>query len=171
MISGRWTLLYHSFHAASTLGSTSASTTKMCSHGRHCRTCRDVGRIATCGLERLGRVRDVGRSHLWMPNARHVAREKSGRARREAGALTKAAPRCTLNYIAWNVCGYRWHRRYGRRHDVPGSSKTNWWLAMDYLFLWHVQEAMSPGYLRRFERRVQQQNHQSFWLRPSQPGR
>jgi hypothetical protein len=41
-------------------------------------------------------------------------------------------------------------------------------LALDYLFLWQVQEAMSPGFLRRFERRVQQQNHQNFWLRPSE---
>lgn len=41
-------------------------------------------------------------------------------------------------------------------------------LAADYLFLWNVQEAMSPGFLRRYERRVQQQNRQTFWLSPSQ---
>lgn len=38
--------------------------------------------------------------------------------------------------------------------------------ALNYAFLWQVQEALSPGYLRRFEARVKAQNHQSFWLRP-----
>lgn len=40
--------------------------------------------------------------------------------------------------------------------------------AMDYLFLHQVQEAMNPGYLRRFEARVQRENGQTFWLRPTQ---
>lgn len=41
-------------------------------------------------------------------------------------------------------------------------------LAMDYLVLWHVQEAMSPGWARRFEQRIKRENSQSFWLRPSE---
>lgn len=44
-------------------------------------------------------------------------------------------------------------------------------LALNYLFLYQVQEALNPGYLRRFERRVQQQNNQTFWLRPSEAAR
>ena len=40
--------------------------------------------------------------------------------------------------------------------------------ALNYLFLHSIQEALSPGYLRRTERRIQQQNHQSFWLRPAE---
>jgi hypothetical protein len=40
-------------------------------------------------------------------------------------------------------------------------------LALDHLFLFQLQEAMSPGYLRRYEQRIQKQNHQTFWLRPS----
>lgn len=40
-------------------------------------------------------------------------------------------------------------------------------LALDHLFLWQVQEALNPGFLRRFERRVKEQNQQNFWLSPS----
>lgn len=39
--------------------------------------------------------------------------------------------------------------------------------ALDYLFLWQVQEALNPGFLRRFERRVKDQNRQNFWLSPT----
>ena len=40
--------------------------------------------------------------------------------------------------------------------------------ALNFLFLYQVQEALNPGYLRRFERRVQQQQGNRFWLSPSQ---
>ncbi|KAA0020718.1 hypothetical protein F0A16_02715 [Salinicola corii] len=40
--------------------------------------------------------------------------------------------------------------------------------ALDYLFFYSVQEAMSPGSLRRTERRIQKDNAQTFLLRPSQ---
>jgi hypothetical protein len=40
--------------------------------------------------------------------------------------------------------------------------------ALNYLFLWQVQEALNPGSVRRMERRVEQQNHQTYWLSPSQ---
>lgn len=39
---------------------------------------------------------------------------------------------------------------------------------MDYMFLYSVQEAMNPGYLRRMERRVQKENEQTFFLKPSE---
>ena len=40
--------------------------------------------------------------------------------------------------------------------------------ALDYLFLWHVQEAMNPGYLRRMEKRIMEDNKQQFLVPPSQ---
>jgi hypothetical protein len=36
------------------------------------------------------------------------------------------------------------------------------------LFLHSLQEMLNPGYLRRQEQRIKQQNGQTFWLRPSQ---
>jgi hypothetical protein len=42
---------------------------------------------------------------------------------------------------------------------------TRW--ALDYLFLWQVQEALNPGFLKRFEKRIRDQNHQTMWLSPS----
>lgn len=39
--------------------------------------------------------------------------------------------------------------------------------AMDYLFLYQVQEALSPGSVRRMERRIERENGQEFLLRPS----
>lgn len=41
-------------------------------------------------------------------------------------------------------------------------------IALDYLVLYRMQEAMNPGYLRRLEKRVEKENAQTFWLRPSQ---
>lgn len=43
--------------------------------------------------------------------------------------------------------------------------------ALDYLFLYEIQEAMNPGYLRRMERRVEQETGQEWWLRPSEASR
>lgn len=40
--------------------------------------------------------------------------------------------------------------------------------AMDYLFLYSVQEALNPGALRRTERRIEQENNQQFLITPSQ---
>lgn len=39
---------------------------------------------------------------------------------------------------------------------------------LDYLILWNMQEAISPGTLRRMERNVEREQAQEFWLRPSQ---
>lgn len=40
-------------------------------------------------------------------------------------------------------------------------------VGLDYLFLYQVQEALNPGFLRRFERRIREQNNQSFILSPA----
>lgn len=40
-------------------------------------------------------------------------------------------------------------------------------LALDYFFLWQVQESLNPGFLRRFEKRIRDQNYQNFWLSPT----
>ncbi len=40
-------------------------------------------------------------------------------------------------------------------------------LALDHLILFQIQEALNPGGLRRYERRVREQNGQSFFLPPS----
>jgi hypothetical protein len=40
--------------------------------------------------------------------------------------------------------------------------------AMNYLFLYEMQEAMNPGYLRRMERQVEKEQGQSFLIRPSE---
>lgn len=41
-------------------------------------------------------------------------------------------------------------------------------MAMDYLFLYRVQEWMNPGYLRRMERRIEKENAQTFLVSPSE---
>lgn len=39
---------------------------------------------------------------------------------------------------------------------------------LDYLILWNLQEMMSPGSLRRMESAVERNNHQGFFMKPSQ---
>lgn len=41
-------------------------------------------------------------------------------------------------------------------------------IVLDHLFLFSVQEAMSPGSLRRTEQRIQKENDQQFLIKPSQ---
>lgn len=41
-------------------------------------------------------------------------------------------------------------------------------IALDYLIFYRMQEAMNPGYLRRMERRIEKENNQTFYLRPSE---
>ena len=41
-------------------------------------------------------------------------------------------------------------------------------MALDYLILFKIEEMLSPGSLRRIERRVREQNAQTFMLSPSQ---
>jgi hypothetical protein len=44
-------------------------------------------------------------------------------------------------------------------------------MAADYLFLYEIQESLNPGYLRRMERRVENEQGQQWWLRPSEVAR
>jgi hypothetical protein len=39
---------------------------------------------------------------------------------------------------------------------------------LDYLIIHQVQEALNPGFLRRMERRIENDHGQTFWLPPSQ---
>lgn len=41
-------------------------------------------------------------------------------------------------------------------------------IALDYLVLYRMQESLNPGYLRRMEQRIQRENNQEFWLRPTE---
>lgn len=41
-------------------------------------------------------------------------------------------------------------------------------MALDYLFIYHVQEMLNPGYLRRMERRIEKENAQTFLIKPSE---
>jgi hypothetical protein len=41
-------------------------------------------------------------------------------------------------------------------------------MALDYLLLWRLQESINPGYLRRMEKRIEDENNQTFLVRPSQ---
>ena len=43
--------------------------------------------------------------------------------------------------------------------------------ATDYLFMYELQEAMNPGYLRRFERNITDETGAEWWLRPSEVAR
>lgn len=40
-------------------------------------------------------------------------------------------------------------------------------MALDYLLLYRIQETLNPGYLSRMESRVEKENGQTFWLRPT----
>lgn len=52
--------------------------------------------------------------------------------------------------------------------NTPGNNLFYSRMAADYLFLYELQEAMNPGYLRRMERRAEQERGQEWWLRPSE---
>lgn len=52
-------------------------------------------------------------------------------------------------------------------NNTPGYNLfyTKW--AMDYMFIYRMQEAMNPGYLRRMERRVKKEKGQEYLVPPS----
>lgn len=52
--------------------------------------------------------------------------------------------------------------------NTPGNNLFYTRMAADYLFLYEIQEAMNPGYLRRMERKAEQERGQEWWLRPSE---
>jgi len=41
-------------------------------------------------------------------------------------------------------------------------------IALDYMIIYRMQEALNPGYLRRMERRVEKENGQTYLVRPSE---
>lgn len=53
-------------------------------------------------------------------------------------------------------------------NNLPGNNI--FWLrpAMDYAILYEIQEALSPGYLRRMEARAKRDNEQTYWLSPQE---
>lgn len=53
------------------------------------------------------------------------------------------------------------------RDMTPGINLFYSRLALDYLFLYQIQEALNPGYLRRMERRVEKENGAAFLWPPS----
>ena len=52
--------------------------------------------------------------------------------------------------------------------NTPGNNLFYARMAADYLFLYEVQEALNPGYLRRMERKAEQERGQEWFLRPSE---
>lgn len=53
-------------------------------------------------------------------------------------------------------------------NNVPFANLFYTRMALDYLFLYQLREAMNPGFLKRMERRAEKENAQTFMLRPSQ---
>lgn len=51
---------------------------------------------------------------------------------------------------------------------IPGVNLIYTKAALDYLFFYQIQEYLSPGYLRRMERRMKRENNQEFLIPPSQ---
>lgn len=51
--------------------------------------------------------------------------------------------------------------------NVPGNNLFYTKLALDYLVLWNMQEWVNPGSIRRMERRVERENGQTFFIRPT----
>ena len=43
--------------------------------------------------------------------------------------------------------------------------------ALDYMFVYNLQEQLNPGYLRRMERRIEKENGQTFMFKPSEYAR
>ena len=39
---------------------------------------------------------------------------------------------------------------------------------LDYMILWQIQEMLSPGSVRKIERKIEKENNQSFFISPSE---
>jgi hypothetical protein len=55
--------------------------------------------------------------------------------------------------------------------EVPYNNLFYTRAAADYLFLYELQEAMNPGYLRRYEKKVEEETGSEWWLRPTEAKR
>ncbi len=51
---------------------------------------------------------------------------------------------------------------------VPGNNLFYLRNALNYLFIYDIQESLNPGYLRRMEKRIKKENNQEFFFPPSQ---
>jgi hypothetical protein len=52
--------------------------------------------------------------------------------------------------------------------NVPFANLFYTRIVLDYLILWDIQEALSPGAMRRMEARIEKENAQTFLIRPSE---
>jgi hypothetical protein len=52
--------------------------------------------------------------------------------------------------------------------NIPFANVFYYKWAVDYLFLYQIQEAINPGSLRRMEKRVEEENKQELMFRPSE---
>lgn len=52
-------------------------------------------------------------------------------------------------------------------NNVPFANLFYTRMAMDYLFLYQLQESVNPGYLSRLEGRIMKDNHQQFYIPPT----
>jgi hypothetical protein len=52
-------------------------------------------------------------------------------------------------------------------NNAPGANLIYLRPALNYMFIYQLQEALNPGYLRRMERRVEKENNQKFLIKPS----
>jgi hypothetical protein len=50
---------------------------------------------------------------------------------------------------------------------VPGNNLFYLRNALNYLFIYDIQESLNPGYLRRMEKRIKKENNQEFFYPPS----
>jgi hypothetical protein len=56
-------------------------------------------------------------------------------------------------------------------NNVPYNNLFYTKVVTDYLFFYELMEAMNPGYLRRFERKITEETGSEWWLRPSEAAR
>lgn len=52
------------------------------------------------------------------------------------------------------------------RRELPFGNLFYTRAALDYLVFYRLQEMMNPGYLRRYQQGIQQNQGQKFWLSP-----
>lgn len=57
------------------------------------------------------------------------------------------------------------------RDHIPFGNMIYTKAALDYLILYRIQEALNPGYLKRYEKTMKEKQGTEFWLRPSQVSR
>jgi hypothetical protein len=96
--------------------------------------------IATLGGPAIGTAEDIGR--LYSDTSIGHSREQG--IRPCAGALRLIKDNTPV------------------RQPVLGAG-----MALDQMIFYQLQEAMNPGYLQRTEKRVKEQNGQTYWLPPS----